>query len=339
MSWMDSWSRPSKSQATPPPYYLLPGGDKVQYCKSCGRVIGDRKKQAASSSATPAKYCSARCRGARVDKGLQRRIEDTFASLLNGELPVAVENTTLERETPPYKGGPSAKTVKRKKKGENRILVQCSDVESVVFGDRKDPEKRFGRRKNRARRGVKDGVWRSVDMVSDEEGPESNKPDRMGDDTTDGVHVAGQTRIGLEETDEEDRTSDGQDIEDGGAPISTDSAPIETSVDADVIARLSIRSGTRIRPPQGVSEVNGGIGGEKGVKERISETDDMLAKRREGQRKADERELVRCAARRGVAFGFLTGVGEERRLCEAVMQGKVVESSFAKGEWGVRWRE
>ena len=176
-------------------------------------------------------------------------------------------------------------------------------------------------------------------MVSDEEGPESNKPDRMGDDTTDGVHVAGQTRIGLEETDEEDRTSDGEDIEDGGAPISTDSAPIETSVDADVIARLSIRSGTRIRPPQGVSEVNGGIGGEKGVKERILETDDMLAKRREGQRKADERELVRCAARRGVAFGFLTGVGEERRLCEAVMQGKVVESSFAKGEWGVRWRE
>jgi hypothetical protein len=40
MSWMDSWSRPSKSQATPAPYYLLPGGESTPYCKTCGRVIG-----------------------------------------------------------------------------------------------------------------------------------------------------------------------------------------------------------------------------------------------------------------------------------------------------------
>lgn len=40
MSWMDSWSRPNKSQATPAPYYLLPGGESTPYCKTCGRVIG-----------------------------------------------------------------------------------------------------------------------------------------------------------------------------------------------------------------------------------------------------------------------------------------------------------
>lgn len=40
MSWMDSWSRPSKHQATPAPYYLLPGGESTPYCRSCGRVIG-----------------------------------------------------------------------------------------------------------------------------------------------------------------------------------------------------------------------------------------------------------------------------------------------------------
>ena len=40
MSWMDSWSRPQKSQATPAPYYLLPGGESTPYCKTCGRVIG-----------------------------------------------------------------------------------------------------------------------------------------------------------------------------------------------------------------------------------------------------------------------------------------------------------
>lgn len=40
MSWMDSWSRPSKTQSTPAPYYLLPGGESIPYCKTCGRVIG-----------------------------------------------------------------------------------------------------------------------------------------------------------------------------------------------------------------------------------------------------------------------------------------------------------
>jgi hypothetical protein len=35
-------------------------------------------------------------------------------------------------------------------------------------------------------------------------------------------------------------------------------------VDGDMLARMSIRSGTRIRPAQDVSEVKGGVGGEKG---------------------------------------------------------------------------
>lgn len=75
-----------------------------------------------------------------------------------------------------------------------------------------------------------------------------------------------------------------------------------------------------------------------------------------GMQKARNREMVRQAARRGVAFGFLTspmeekldrvregvGVGEDgrrRRRVEAVQGGRVVESSFAKGEWGVRWKD
>ena len=54
-----------------------------------------------------------------------------------------------------------------------------------------------------------------------------------------------------------------------------------------------------------------------------------------GMQKAKERELVRRAARRGVAFGFDTPEGK-RRSVEAVQRGRVVESSFAKGEWGVK---
>lgn len=57
-----------------------------------------------------------------------------------------------------------------------------------------------------------------------------------------------------------------------------------------------------------------------------------------GMQKAKEREMVRQAARRGVAFGFEMEDGKRRNV-EAVQRGRVVESSFAKGEWGVRWRE
>lgn len=57
-----------------------------------------------------------------------------------------------------------------------------------------------------------------------------------------------------------------------------------------------------------------------------------------GMDKAKEREMVRRAARRGVAFGFEIEEGRRRRV-EAVQGGRRVESSFAKGEWGVRWCE
>lgn len=134
----------------------------------------------------------------------------------------------------------------------------------------------------------------------------------------------------------------------------------------------------RVRPPQSQSEVNGSIGGEKGWSEKIVETPEMLQKRLEGQKRAEERESVRCAARRLCAFGVvddnLVGDGdgnnkgakgkgkgkskekgkdviasvgdgvderqkERRKKCEAVMSGNVVEASYAKGEWGIRWRE
>ena len=61
--------------------------------------------------------------------------------------------------------------------------------------------------------------------------------------------------------------------------------------------------------------------------------------RRLGMQRARHREMVRQAARRGVAFGFSVGEGGRRRIVEAVQGGRVVESSFAKGEWGVRWKE
>ena len=72
---------------------------------------------------------------------------------------------------PPLK---AAKGNLKKVKGETRITVSCTEVEALVFGARNDPEKAFGRRKNRAPRGVPDPKeWKSVDMEDKDEELES----------------------------------------------------------------------------------------------------------------------------------------------------------------------
>ena len=88
-----------------------------------------------------------------------------------------------------------------------------------------------------------------------------------------------------------------------------------------------------------------------------------------GMVKAEQKEIVKRAARRGCVFGFalvadpadsLSSAREAdtkasveervkpdfnkdtvdaRRKCEVVSNGRVVEPSFAKGDWGIRWRE
>jgi hypothetical protein len=84
MSWMDSWSRPSKHQSVPAPFYLLPGRDTTPYRHSCGRVINSRRKAQPSAkdgrdNKTPAKYCSESCRGRKPGK-VDREIEHVFYS-------------------------------------------------------------------------------------------------------------------------------------------------------------------------------------------------------------------------------------------------------------------
>lgn len=211
----------------------------------------------------------------------------------------------------------------KKKKGEARILVSCDAVEKHIFGDHSDPNKVYGRRKNRARRGAPDDEeWKSVDMLSDGEHTTASKAS-----TAEAATIVDESKT----------------VERVKSAIEAKQAEGHT-IDGDLLARLAIRSGTRIRPTQEVSEVNGSVGGEKGWAERTDETEEMLERRKQGQQRAQEREMVRCAARRGVAFGFVVKQAEDdqteaRRKCEAVMQGKVVEASFAKGGWSVRWRE
>ncbi|KAL6916925.1 hypothetical protein FSHL1_008400 [Fusarium sambucinum] len=283
MSWMDSWSRPSKSQATPAPFYLLPGGEATPYCHSCGRVISTRKTTTSAKNNTPVKYCSSRCRTQKPGK-LDRELEKAFLKLLNAE-----EHATTEKK--PANG-------KHKKgknsKGDNRILVSCSAAEELVFGpNRTSMEEEH------------------EETHSEDETPQTSAP----------AQATSEPRTSEEDADLADILRD------------------EMHVDGDLLARMSVRSGTRIRPAQSVSEVNGSVGGEKGRAEKIHETDEMLEKRKQGQKRAKEREMAKCAARRGVVFGFSVDEDGEKRLCEAVMSGKVVEPSFAKGDWAIRWRE
>jgi hypothetical protein len=360
MSWMDSWSRPSKSQATPPPLYLTIG-DSVPYCHSCGRVIGDRKK---TSGATEVKYCSARCRHQKPGS-IDRKIEATFAKLLEGATPDSIKeeqeraklekaegkdssrkslekedvkdtnNTDPEDENPRFgkknnKSAHKKKTSKTKNnpKGDHRIIIDCTAVEELFFNREKDPEKVYGRRKNRRARFVveKPEDWKSVDMV-DKPPPSTSTPAATGQDTASSA---------------EDYTD--SEPEEGG--ITLESGTTKDSKELGDAVEYGYGGG-KIRPPQDQSDINGSIGGEKGWAERQHETEEAKQRRLEGQRRADEREMVRKAARRGVAFGFLVdgdagvrgGEKGERRKCEAVMKGAVVEASFAKGEWGVRWRE
>lgn len=159
MSWMDSWSRPSKSQAVPPPLYLTSGSEPVPYCHTCGRVISTRRSHTSSSHASPVKYCSDRCRHNKPTE-TDRRIEDAFAALLNDDLDSFKKRYGIEAGAPVQ-----AKSQGKKVKGDPRTIVLCSEVEELIFGSRFDPSRTAGRRKDRAPRGVPDAeVWKSVDM-------------------------------------------------------------------------------------------------------------------------------------------------------------------------------
>jgi hypothetical protein len=275
MSWMDIWSRPKKSSATPPS--LNSTRDRVKHCHTCGRIMSNRKDH--KSQDTPAKYCSARCRSQKPGV-LDQRIEDAFLGLMSGA------------------GG----AAKRRSTGDSRVIILCSEIEEIIFGSRDDPSKMYGRKKNRTARAIggDEEEWKSVDVESDQELLDEQFAEY-----------------------EEKQTG----------------------------------FAGKIQPSQNKTGINGSIGSEKGWVERADESPEDAFKRTEGQRIAEEREMVKRAARRGCVVGCVVDEGmerqrnggkkdrkgsdqrTERRLCEAVMNGVVVEPSFAKGDWGVRWRE
>lgn len=269
---MDSWSRPGKRSAAPPPLYITQG-DAARYCQSCGRIMSSATK-AATSKLEDKKYCSSRCRSQKPGP-LDRRIEDAFVRLLLVESKFEHEmipEAVLTRMTKP-------------RKGESRVVIPCSAVEALIFGSRYDQQRTKGRSKNHSSR-----------VLADDEEESDGRSAQM-------VHFTAQEFAG------------------------------------------------ELRPPQNLADACGSIDNESRLAERSEESDDTEARRKEGMRLTEEKERVKRAARRGVIFGFAmkdamengiqdkSNASQPRRKCEAIMNGSVVEPSFAKGDWGIRWRE
>ena len=255
-------------------------------------------------SSTEAKFCRVKCSRNKPSStlgSLNVRIETAIEALLQGQTPDAV-----------YRGEQNdavqTKVLKRRgKKGDPRVVVKMSNIETAALGRSLDFATSNARREKQAKDRAADlEEFQSVDMV----------------DSTSETELETTGDPGINEP------KDGNVDQRGEVPFSV----------------------SRVRPAQSQSEVNGSIGGEKSWVERGGETPEMLQKRLEGQKRAEERELVRNAARRAVVFGLSNNrsftrneqvryqAGEMRR-CEALMNGKVVEPSFAKGDWCIRWRE
>ena len=135
-------------------------------------IQGTRKSQTTKAASTPVKYCSDRCRHNKPSDApgsVDRRITDAFTALLDGRSPSSDQSQepVALSEPPPPK---PTKETSKKIKGETRITVTCAEVEALVFGIKQDPEKAFGRKKNRARRGVPDAKeWKTVDMEDEDD--------------------------------------------------------------------------------------------------------------------------------------------------------------------------
>ena len=128
---------------------------------------GTRKSQTTKAASTPVRYCSDRCRHNKPSQApgsVDRRISDAFIALLDGRSPSpALSQDAIEAAGLSLPRG--ANGSQKKVKGETRITVSCDDVEAIVFGARHDPDKAFGRKKNRAPRGAPEPKeWKSVDM-------------------------------------------------------------------------------------------------------------------------------------------------------------------------------
>ena len=247
------------------------------------------------------KYCSERCRR-RKPVEADRQIEQTFVALLNGVNLANKSPGDLWNTLSSVDPDELQGDQEHQRQGGLQSIVLCSTVQGLFFGQQTDSGTIV--KKVKKKRGIQDsGEWRSVDM-------EDTEP-------------------------------------------------------------LSINQTSNTTLSQNFYDLAVSNGDEDQVTTDFQEDDPGRDSYLEGQRRAEQREAVRRAARRLCAFGTLLprrqeksrqepphqaskrrvamddGQGQDSpiieevyRKCEPVLRsGTVVEASFAKGDWGIRWRE
>lgn len=192
-------------------------------------------------------------------------------------------------------------------KGESRILVPCSVVERHVFGEEE-----------------------AVGADAGEAGEQGAKE-------------------GAEQESEKKATKPKSDSESDFEPTATPQAnEVFERFNDEGVAGIAVHDpAEQPRQPPRQQAKSGKGKKSKSKKEALekaeakngNEVDGLDEKQKQGQRRARHKEMAKCAARRGVVFGFAVEGTDERRLCEAIVGGKVVEPSYAKGDWAIRWRE
>ncbi|MCJ1338338.1 hypothetical protein MMC09_003625 [Bachmanniomyces sp. S44760] len=256
-----------------------------------------------NNESTPPKYCSDKCRRQKPSQsrsGIERKIEDTFVKCLD------------------------SKDGKRGKEEGGKIVL-CSEVEDLVFGAKE--ERSSGYHQSRGDGSLEGHIDMDVNVDVDE-----SHHDRVPHkDHEESFSSSSEAEAEAE-------------LEEGGVLLPV-MAPSTVTTTNNSTPTPTPRTTTPTQTPSHPSP-------------------SLSDPQQKGQRLAHQRELVRQAARRGIAFGFIIshhhrreeGNGDEgkgkksreneqaqghkqRKKVEAVQKGKVVESSFAKGEWGVRWRD
>lgn len=348
---------------TPPPLYMtaIPG-EEPSYCHTCGRVVGSRKLKSAKSSATPSRYCSDKCKFHKPSSSatsIDRAIEDVIYQLLEDKEIAEITKGLPQQVLQFHVAGEGTKAIedtrgRGMKKGDHRVLVPCSLVETVVFGRASNVSRGQGRRR-RARDALGE-----VKAVKDDDAYDEEKLLA----TLGRLKVANQPK--KEEVPSESESSDDEeaDLTDEGVPLEGAEKVTQETLDLRrkegqrrAEQRERVRNGCRravifgLREPGQYAKVPEAVedpskGHKKGLSTGSASKMDDWSSEDEGRKGKKGKKGKNSGPKTHTdpqdakqSKGYAVVDGERRKLCEAIMKGEVIEPSFAKGEWGVKWRE
>lgn len=337
---MNFTGRPPRDTKFPPPFYLIFKSSSCIYCHTCGRIINSRQIHQSKTHSSVIKYCSERCRRNKPGP-LDRLVEDAFAALLNDKRETFVKNYGADVSYGKEERGRKEieKSSKQKKRtGDQRIIVWCSEVQALVFGHNMNQIKHNNEEKSPD----------STNLINKNERKNQRLRQEYNLETTSQTEL----HVNLENLNIHEQMSSHE------------------TLYHNCVTNINHHSQTSDTLADNCCDI------EQQEEELVTQKENMIQKRNRGQKIAQEREIVRRAARRAVIFGLadkdicaseeiknakqgrhkrkntnilehkdennsglerLTGI---TRLCEAVMTEAaiVVEPSFAKGDWGIRWR-